>query len=97
MTISKKLYLGIAVFSAILVALSVVFIIIIEKGHNTIEEVKSYPEVQAILGTRTIDHYELVNALMVGTALFGKEFNKATDPTKCDLVNGIIASSLRRS
>lgn len=36
----------------------------------------SNPEVQAILGTLTIDHYEGVNTLMVGTALFGKQFNK---------------------
>lgn len=69
MTITKKLYLGIFAVAAVLVGLAVFFVLSFKTGHDKLEAVKEYPEIQAILGSRTIDHYKWADALAVGTIM----------------------------
>lgn len=85
MTITKKLYSGIGIIATVFIGLAAFFILSVEKSHNKIEAIKGYPELQAVLGSRTIDHYKWAEALTAGTIMLGKEFTKATDPTQCDL------------
>ncbi len=85
MTISKRLYLGIGVVAVALIGLALFSVINIKKTKERIELVKAYPELQATLGSRTIDHYKWAEALGIGTILLGKEFTGQIDPTKCKL------------
>ncbi|MFN3480086.1 MAG: CZB domain-containing protein, partial [Thermodesulfovibrionales bacterium] len=85
MTISKKLYLSVGSISTLLIIMAVVFVINIEKGHDSLSRIGEYPEIQTILGSRTIDHYKWAETLAVDTIMLGKEFTKSLDPTQCDL------------
>lgn len=85
MKISTKLYLSVGIIAIVLISLAINFYVIVQRVDKLVEEVKELPELQAKLGTLTIQHYQWVEALGVGTMLMGKEFTKAKDPTKCDL------------
>ncbi|WP_333654719.1 methyl-accepting chemotaxis protein, partial [Dissulfurispira sp.] len=84
MTISKKLYLGITIITVILIGLALFFVKNIETTKTQLRDVQGYPELQALLDSRTIDHFKWVEALM-GTMLLGKEFTGQIDHTKCKL------------
>lgn len=85
MKISTKLNLSVGIIAIVLISLAIIFHLIFQRVDKLLEEVKELPELQAKLGTLTIQHYQWVEALGVGTMLMGKEFTKAKDPTKCDL------------
>ncbi len=85
MKISTKLNLSIGIIAIVLISLAIIFYLIVQKVNRLVEDVKVLPELQAKLGTLTIQHYQWAEALGVGTMLMGKEFTKAKDPTKCDL------------
>lgn len=85
MKISTKLNLSIGIIAIVLISLATIFYLIVRKVDKLVVEVKELPELQAKLGTLTIQHYQWVEALGIGTMLLGKEFTKAKDPTKCDL------------
>ncbi|MBI4687848.1 MAG: CZB domain-containing protein [Nitrospirae bacterium] len=85
MTIAKKLYIGSGVVAAVLIVLAVLAYLNIQKTKKNLEAVKSYPEIQSVIGLRTIDHFRWAEALGIGTLLFGKEFTGQIDPTKCKL------------
>ncbi len=85
MTISTRLYIGIGAVAVALIGLAVFSGLEIKKTKDRLDLVKEYPELQANLGTRTIDHYKWAEALGIGTILLGKEFTGQIDPTKCKL------------
>ena len=85
MTISKKLYLGVGILAVILIGLALFSMINIKKTKAQLIDIQGYPELQALLGSRTIDHYKWVEGLAVGTMLLGKEFTGQIDHTKCKL------------
>lgn len=83
MTISKKLYAGIGVLAVVLIGLAIFSQVGIKKTKSGLTSVQEYPELQALLGTRTVDHYKWAESLGVGTLLLGKEFTGQLDWTKC--------------
>ncbi|HCL80709.1 MAG TPA: hypothetical protein DHW81_00260 [Nitrospiraceae bacterium] len=85
MTISKKLYLGIGVLSAVLIGLAVFFQASIKSTKAQLSAVQAYPELQALLGSVTIDHFKWAEGLAVGTMMLGKEFKGQIDHTQCNL------------
>jgi methyl-accepting chemotaxis protein len=85
MTISKKLYIGIGILAAVLIGLAVFSQVGIKETKSGLTAVQEYPEIQAILGSRTIDHYKWAEGLAVGTMLLGKEFTGQIDHTQCAL------------
>jgi len=85
MKISTKLTLNISIISAVLLAIGIFIGIMAIRVYRLVNELEQLPEIQAKLGTLTVQHYEWVEALGVGTMLMGKPFTKTLDPTKCDL------------
>jgi methyl-accepting chemotaxis protein len=85
MTISKKLYLGIGILAVILIGLALFSQANIKKTKTQLAHVQGYPELQALIGSRTIDHYKWAEGLAVGTMLLGKEFTGQIDHTQCEL------------
>jgi len=85
MTISKKLYWSTGIIAIVFACLAIFFASTVRISHERLESIREYPEIQAILGSRTIDHYKWAEALSTDTIMLGKEFTKATDPTQCEL------------
>ncbi len=85
MSISKKLYLGIGVIASILVLLAIFFQWTFRHIEGQINAFREYPELQALLGSVTIDHFKWAEALGVGTIAFGREFTGQLDHTQCNL------------
>ncbi len=85
MTISKKLYVGIGVLAIVLIGLGIFSQTGIKNTKSELTLIQEYPELQALLGARTIDHYKWAEGLGVGTLLLGKEFSGQLDHTKCKL------------
>ncbi len=83
MTVVRKIYLSICLLAAVLVGLGVFSQMTISKTKAALVEGQQYPELEALLGSRTIDHYKWAEALGVGTLLLGKEFTGQLDPTQC--------------
>ncbi|WP_333656596.1 CZB domain-containing protein, partial [Dissulfurispira sp.] len=81
----KKLYFGIGVLAVVLIGLAAFSQMGIKKTKSDLTLVQEYPELQALLGSRTIDHYKWAEGLGVGTLLLGKEFTGQIDHTKCEL------------
>ncbi len=84
MTIKKKLYLAVGVISIILTGLALFTAILINQIKVYLANIQGYPEIQALIGSRTIDHYKWVDALRE-TIFLGKEFTGQIDHTKCAL------------
>lgn len=84
MKFSQKINLGIFFISIILIFITVLLIYTLTKIQSTIRQVEELPELQAQLGTLTIQHYEWADALME-TMFLGKEFKKPLSPRECDL------------
>jgi len=85
MTVSRKLYFGIGVLTVVLVGLAIFFQTNIKSTKEQLSTVQEYPELQALLGSVTIDHYKWVEGLVAGTMMLGKEFKGSIDPTQCNL------------
>jgi methyl-accepting chemotaxis protein len=85
MTISKKLYIGIGVLTAVLIGLAIFFQASIKNTKARLIAVQEYPELQALLGSVTIDHFKWAEGLAVGTMMLGKEFKGQIDHTQCNL------------
>ncbi|MEW6739363.1 MAG: methyl-accepting chemotaxis protein [Nitrospirota bacterium] len=85
MTISKKLYFGIGVLAVVLIGLAVFFQANIKSTKASLTDVQAYPELQALLGSVTIDHFKWAEGLAVGTIMLGKEFKGQIDHTQCNL------------
>ncbi len=85
MTISKKLYISISVIVILLIGLEIFFEISISNVRKELNSIQEATELEALLNARVVDHYKWVEALSVGTMMFGQEFTKALDPTKCAL------------
>ncbi len=84
MTVVKKIYLGIGLLAIVLIGLAAYSQTTINKTKAALTESQQYPELEALLGSRTIDHYKWAEALAVGTLLLGKEFSGQLDHTKCE-------------
>lgn len=85
MTIAKKLYLGMGILTVVLIGLAMFFQLNIKATKGHLNDISGYPEIQAVLGSRTIDHYKWVEELTVNTMLLGKDFQGQLDWTKCKL------------
>ncbi|ROL57624.1 hypothetical protein D9V84_02570 [Bacteroidetes/Chlorobi group bacterium Naka2016] len=85
MKISTKLTIGVTGISVVLLFVAVLLFWTSNRVANLIIDIQELPKLQAKLGTLTIQHYQWVEALGVGTMLMKKPFTKALDPTKCDL------------
>lgn len=85
MKISTKLTIGVTGISLVLLFLAVLLFWTSNRIAKFISEIQELPKLQANLGTLTIQHYQWVEALGVGTMLMKQPFTKALDPTKCDL------------
>lgn len=84
MTISKKLYFGIGVLTVVLIGLALFFQTKIKTTKASLTDVQAYFELQALLSSVTIDHYEWAEGL-ASTIMLGKEFKGQIDHTKCNL------------
>ncbi len=84
MTITKKLYLAVGAVTITLIGLALFSIMVIREIKVYLADIQGYPEIQALLGTVTINHYRWANALEETTFL-GKEFTGQIDHTKCTL------------
>lgn len=84
-TIAKKLYLALGALTLVLIGLALFFQMNIKATKGHLNDLAGYPELQAVLGSRTIDHYKWVEELTVNTMLLGKEFHGQLDWTKCKL------------
>jgi hypothetical protein len=80
MKISTKLTLNISIISVVLLAIGIFIGIMALRVYRLVNEVEQFPELQAKLGTLTIQHYQWVEALGVGTMLMGKPFYQGTGP-----------------
>ncbi len=83
MTVVRKIYFGIGLLAAVLIGLGAFFQISINKTKATLVEGQQYPELEALLSSRTIDHYRWAGALGVDTLLLGKEFTGQLEHTQC--------------
>jgi len=83
MTISKKLYAGLAVLSLVLIGLTIYAQLNIANTREEIEDIDHYRELQSTIAPRIIDHLKWADGLAVGTLLLGKDFTGQLDPTKC--------------
>jgi methyl-accepting chemotaxis protein len=83
MTVVRKIYLALGGMTLTFIGLAVFSQVTIGKSTAALDEIKKYPELQALLGTRTIDHYKWAEGLGVGALLLGKEFTGQLDHTKC--------------
>ncbi len=84
MSIKKRLYLSVGVVAIVLIGLALFSTITIRETEKSIVDIEKYPEIQALIGSRTIDHFKWVDALQE-TIFLGKEFTGQIDPTKCAL------------
>jgi methyl-accepting chemotaxis protein len=84
-TLAKKIYLGVGLSAFVLIGLALFSQFSIRNTKATLMENQQYPELQAILADRTLDHYKWVEGLAVGTMLFGNEFKGQVDHTQCSL------------
>lgn len=85
MTISNKLYIGIGVLAIALIGLAVFVQMKISATKAAIAMSDAEHELKGNLSARVVDHFKWVEALGVGTLLFGKEFTGQIDPTQCNL------------
>jgi methyl-accepting chemotaxis protein len=85
MTISKKLYVGIGSVAGILIGLAIFFQWNFKRTEEQLKAFEEYPELQALLGSVTIDHFKWAESLGVGTIALGKEFTGQLDHTQCNL------------
>ena len=85
MTISQKLYAGLAVLSLVLIGLTIYAQLNIANTREEIDDIDHYRELQSTIAPRIIDHMKWADGLAVGTLLLGKDFTGQPDPTKCKL------------
>jgi methyl-accepting chemotaxis protein len=85
LTIVNKIYIGIAVLTAVLVGMAVFIEVNIGATGEGLAHVSKQTEFQAMINKRVLDHFKWADALAVDTILFGKEFTGQLDPAKCDL------------
>jgi methyl-accepting chemotaxis protein len=83
LTISNKIYAGIAIFAVVLVALAMFSHYGISNTRHTLNGINEYSGLTDLLGERIADHFRWAEALSVGTIMEGKEFTGQLDPTKC--------------
>lgn len=84
MKFSQKISVGVSLVSIVLIFITILLIYTINRIQTLIREVEALPELQAQLGTLTIQHYEWTDALLESMFL-NKEFKKAINPRECDL------------
>jgi methyl-accepting chemotaxis protein len=84
-TIINKIYLGIAVLTAVLIVLAIFVETNIGATEKGLGHVGKQTEFQSMINKRILDHFKWADALAVDTILFGKEFKGQLDPTKCAL------------
>ncbi len=84
-TIVKKVHIGIAVLTAVLIALAIFIEANIGATRDGLGHVRKETEFQSMINKRILDHFKWADALAVDAILFGKEFKGQLDPTKCAL------------
>jgi methyl-accepting chemotaxis protein len=84
-TIVNKIYLGIAVLAAVLIALAIFVEANIGATEKGLGHVGKQTEFQSTINKLVLDQFKWADALAVDTILFGKEFKGQLDPKKCSL------------
>jgi methyl-accepting chemotaxis protein len=79
----RKIYIGIGIMAVALIGLAVYSQTTILRSEKALASLRQYPELQALLGQRTVDHYQWAEKLGIGTLLLGKDFTGQLDHTKC--------------
>lgn len=85
MTVSKKLYSGIGLVAVVLISLALLFWWNLKRTELRLNQFKDLPEIQALLGSVTIDHHKWVEGLGIDTILYRREFTGQLDYTQCNL------------
>ena len=84
-TIVKKIYIGIAVLTAVLIGLAIYIEVNIHATREELAHVSKQTEFQSMINKRILDHFKWADALAVDSILYGKEFKGQLDHTKCAL------------
>lgn len=84
-TIKSKLYFMSISILIILLMLGIYSYFTTKHTADDVDDIVKYPELQALLGTKTIDHYTWVEDLVVNGILLNKGFSGQIDHTKCGL------------
>ena len=82
---NRKLYLAVAAVVLMMLSYLVFVTLSLRDSRAAQTEVKEFPELQAVLGTRTIDHFHWTGQLVQETFIDQVAFTGTTDPRKCKL------------
>jgi methyl-accepting chemotaxis protein len=85
MTIVRKIYTGIGVLAAVLVALAVFFQSGISGTKAWLGDVQEFQALQSVINEKVVEHYKWADSLAIDVMLYGKEFKGELDPQKTAL------------